>query len=103
MDQTAMTPDTWAVIGTGLAILAAIFAMAMRLDRRMDRMEDRMNAEFKDLRKEMTEQHRELADRVSGLGERVAGVEKALELATDLLRDLLVRRNTPGANPEQAD
>ena len=121
MEQTAMTPEMWTMIAGFVGLAGLIFAMTSRLDRRMDRMEDsikdlraEMNTEFKAVRTEMAEEFKAVrtemaarfdkqADAIANLGDRVGRVEGELKLAADLLRDLLVRRNTPGANPEQAD
>ncbi len=110
MEQPAMTVELWPVIATMLATALALAAL-IRNGQKAAREDARDNrAEIAALRKEMADRHRELGDRiaglgdrVSGLGERVAGVAAELRLATDLLRDLLGRRNAAGTKPERAD
>ena len=62
-----MSPDTIAIIGVGVALLAVLLTLHGRLERRMDRLEDSLRSGIAGLREDL-----------HSLTERVARIEGAL-------------------------
>ena len=72
-----MTPETWTIIGTGIALAAVMLITTSRLRARIDRVEDKLGTRLDSL-----------GTRLDSLSERVARIEGQMTL---LLQGLQIR------------
>ena len=83
-----MTPETWTIIGTGIALAAVMLITTSRLGARIDRVEDKLGTRLDSLSARLES----LSTRLDSLSERVARIEGQMTL---LLQGLQIRIEPP--------
>ena len=71
-----MTPDTWTIIGTGIALAGVVLAGTWRVGSRLDRVEDHLTKRLDGLDKanaDLRERMAKLEGLLEGLREAISG------------------------------